>query len=179
MTEKLLTGTLSLNTNKQIWRCSGADPIKFYIRPKKYFLNVDDKNLTKPKLIAIIILRFQPCEFSIHYSIWMASSADPDDTSLGLHCLLRPVWLNNVKVLKIRTPKKCYNHPKKWTKWFYRSEMHRKDVDGMANSPLPAVWSGSALFAQTSLSKNLGSLPYLGSLRYQLHPLSGYELSQD
>ena len=33
----------------------------------------------------------------------------------------------------------------------------------MANSAdpdQPAVWSGSAVFAQTSLSENLGSLPY-------------------
>ena len=42
-----------------------------------------------------------------------------------------------------------------------------KGADGMANSvdpdqtaPLGAVWSGSALFAQTYLSKNLESLQY-------------------
>ena len=41
--------------------------------------------------------------------------------------------------------------------------MHSKDAEGIANSvdsdqtaPLGAVWSGSALFAQTCLSKNLG-----------------------
>ena len=40
-----------------------------------------------------------------------------------------------------------------------------RDANGIANSedpdqtaPLGAVWSGSALFAQTCLSKNLGSL---------------------
>ena len=40
-----------------------------------------------------------------------------------------------------------------------------KGADGMANSvdpdqtaPLGAVWSGSALFAKTYLSENLGSL---------------------
>ena len=40
-----------------------------------------------------------------------------------------------------------------------------KDANGIANSedpdetaPLGAVWSGSALFAQTYLSENLGSL---------------------
>ena len=45
--------------------------------------------------------------------------------------------------------------------------MSSKDVDGIANSedpdqtaPLGAVWSGSALFAQTCLSENLGSLLY-------------------
>ena len=43
--------------------------------------------------------------------------------------------------------------------------MSPNDADGMANSadpdqtaPLGAVWSGSALFAQTYLSENLGSL---------------------
>ena len=43
--------------------------------------------------------------------------------------------------------------------------MHPKDAKGIANSvdpdqtaPLGAVWSGSALFAQTCLSENLGEL---------------------
>ena len=43
--------------------------------------------------------------------------------------------------------------------------MHQKDAEGIANSVDPdqtaalwAVWSGSALFAQTCLSKNLGTL---------------------
>ena len=46
--------------------------------------------------------------------------------------------------------------------------MSPKDAEGMANSvdpdqtaPLGAVWSGSALFAQTCLSENLGSLRVL------------------
>ena len=45
--------------------------------------------------------------------------------------------------------------------------MSPNNADGMANSvdpdqtaPLGAVWSGSALFAQTCLSENLGSLRY-------------------
>ena len=48
---------------------------------------------------------------------------------------------------------------------FYHREMSPNDADRMANSvdpdqttPLGAVWSGSALFAQTYLSENLGSL---------------------
>ena len=39
--------------------------------------------------------------------------------------------------------------------------MHPKDAEGIANSVDPdqtAVWSGSALFAQTYLSENLGTL---------------------
>ena len=45
--------------------------------------------------------------------------------------------------------------------------MHPKDVAGIANrvdpdqiAPLGAVWCGSALFALTYLSENLGSLRY-------------------
>ena len=45
--------------------------------------------------------------------------------------------------------------------------MHPKDASGIANSvdpdqtaPPGAVWSGSALFAQTYLSENLESLRY-------------------
>ena len=46
--------------------------------------------------------------------------------------------------------------------------MHPKDAEGIENSvdpdqtaPLGAVWSGSALFAQTCLSENLGTLEYM------------------
>ena len=48
--------------------------------------------------------------------------------------------------------------------WLYNRVMSPNDADGMANSvdpdqtPLGAVWSGSALFSQAYLSKNLGSL---------------------
>ena len=62
----------------------------------------------------------------------------------------------------------CCNHSKIWTMWFYHRVASSKDADGMANSvdpdqtaPQGAVWSGSALFAQAYLSKNLGSLRYL------------------
>ena len=63
------------------------------------------------------------------------------------------------------TQKICCNHSKIWTMRLYHWVMCPKDVDGMANSvdldqtaPLGAVWSGSALFAQTYLSENFGSL---------------------
>ena len=46
--------------------------------------------------------------------------------------------------------------------------MHPKDAEGIANSldpdqtaPRGAIWSGSALFAQTCLSENLAKLRYL------------------
>ena len=51
--------------------------------------------------------------------------------------------------------------------WLFPKVISPNDADGMANSvdpdqtaPLGAVWSGSALFAQAYLSKNLGSLRY-------------------
>ena len=55
----------------------------------------------------------------------------------------------------------CCNHPKIRTTWLYNWEKCPKHVDGIANSvdpdqsaPLGAVWSGSALFAQTYLCEN-------------------------
>ena len=53
--------------------------------------------------------------------------------------------------------------------------MGPKHADGIANSvypdqtaPLEAVWSGSALFAQTCLSENLGSLQYTSYMYLKL-----------
>ena len=60
----------------------------------------------------------------------------------------------------------CCNHPKSWTRWHFLTVMHPKDAAGIANSVDPdqtalgAVWSGSALFAQTCLTENLGTLRY-------------------
>ena len=42
--------------------------------------------------------------------------------------------------------------------------MHPKDVEGIANS---VDWSGSALFAQTCLSENLGKLQYFTEVSEQ------------
>ena len=71
---------------------------------------------------------------------------------------------NTVKILKFRTPKKIWcNHPKSWTRWLFLRIMHPKDAAGIANS-VGAVWSGSALFAQTCLSVNLGTLLYVSAL---------------
>ena len=62
-------------------------------------------------------------------------------------------------------PKNCCNYPKIWTVWLYHRVMSPKDADGMANRVDPdqtallvAVRSGSTLFAQAYLSKNLESL---------------------
>ena len=53
--------------------------------------------------------------------------------------------------------------------WLYHRVMNPNDAAEMANSVDPdqtthlgAVWSWSALFAQTYLSENLGSLRYFG-----------------
>ena len=75
------------------------------------------------------------------------------------------------KVPKFSDARKlCCNHPKIGKKRLYHRVMHPKDADSIANAedpdqtaPLGAVWSGSALFAQTNLSENLGSLRYFTS----------------
>ena len=78
-----------------------------------------------------------------------------------------PVKPYTVKIQKFGHSKFCINDPKIWTTRLYHTAMLLKDADGIANSvdpdqtaPLGAVWSGSALFAQAYLSKNLGSLRY-------------------
>ena len=48
---------------------------------------------------------------------------------------------------------------------FKQSGKSPKDADEMENNV--AVWSGSMLFAQTCLSKNLGSLQYIMEMEYQ------------
>ena len=70
------------------------------------------------------------------------------------------------KVPKFSDNRKLYsNLPKFQAKRPNLGVFHKKDANGIANSedpdqttPLGAVWSGSALFAQTYLSENLGSL---------------------
>ena len=67
--------------------------------------------------------------------------------------------------------------------------MSPNDADGMANSvdpdqtaPLGAVWSGSALFAQTYLSENLGSLRYVYPItitNYSSEQTFEYDLNKD
>ena len=91
--------------------------------------------------------------------------------------------LGTVNFLNIRTLKNCCNnYPKSWTMWLYHRVLSPKDAEWMANRVDPKqivdhhqtapgpVWSGSSLFAQTCLSKNLGPLWYLittqGSLPY-------------
>ena len=48
--------------------------------------------------------------------------------------------------------------------------MHPKDAEQIANSvdPDQTVWSGSALFAQTCLSENLGKLRYIYCCKVQM-----------
>ena len=64
------------------------------------------------------------------------------------------IFVATVKILKIRNPKNCANHPKIRTVLFSYRVIGTKDADRMANSvdpdqtaPLGAVWSGSTLFA--------------------------------
>ena len=61
--------------------------------------------------------------------------------------------------------------------------MHPKDAEGIANSVDPdqtaslgAVWSGFALFAQTWLSENLGTLRYIEIFKEILNlPSANYQ----
>ena len=101
---------------------------------------------------------------------WLISRSIETDLLLQYTCTLSSVQiLSTVKILSIRTPQKfCCNHPKIWTRWLHQRVMRPKTAAGIANSvdldqtaPLGAVWSGSALFSQTYLSKNFGSLRYI------------------
>ena len=74
----------------------------------------------------------------------------------------KTVYRKNPKNLDTR--KNYCNYPKFWLIWIFHGVMHLNIADRMANSvdpdqiAPPAVWSGSTLFAQTCLSKNLGRL---------------------
>ena len=87
--------------------------------------------------------------------------------------LYGPLTINEItenlyycKIPKFSDTWKIWSNPHKFEqKRLYHRVMCPKGADGMANSvdpdqtaPLGAVWSGSALFAQTYLSENLGSL---------------------
>ena len=69
-----------------------------------------------------------------------------------------------IKILNLRTPQKFAVITLKFEQdGSTQKIMHPKDAARIANSvdpdqtaPLGAVWSGSALFAQTYLSENLG-----------------------
>ena len=80
------------------------------------------------------------------------------------------------KTLKILDPRKLScNTPKIQIKGPNLRVFLQKDSNGIANSenpdqtaPLGAVWSGSALFAKTYLSENLGLLRFVTVLIFQL-----------
>ena len=85
-------------------------------------------------------------------------------TKVGISVIMSHILVSHIYIAKSSdTGKVCCSHPKIWTRRLYHRVMHPKDADGIANSvdsPLGAVWSGSALFALTYLSENLGSLWY-------------------
>ena len=84
---------------------------------------------------------------------------------MWLICILLVIYRKNPKISDTR--KFAVITPKVELAGFSLRVMHAKDVEGIANSVDPdhtallgAVWCGSALFAQTCLSENLGSLRY-------------------
>ena len=95
--------------------------------------------------------------------IWI-NSADTDQTGLNMFftvCNFLFCILCTVKFLNFWTPD---NYAVIYLKFKQRGKT-LGDANGIADSedsdqtaPLGAVWSGSALFAQTNLSKNLGTL---------------------
>ena len=108
----------------------------------------------------------------------------------GNHCL--PPGLEQNLTLKHRS--QWYNHRKnhkildirKFTvitlqvepRWPFLRVMRPKDAEGISDSvdpdqtaPLGAVWSGSALFAQTCLSENSGTLQYCVEVKMSTSPL--------
>ena len=106
-------------------------------------------------------------------------------TSGPIEWLRMCTWRFTVKILKFWTPKKFAVIILKFDLYWFSVVMPLNNVGGMAKSadpdqtaPLGAVWSGSALFAQTWLSKNLGTLRYyednakvavhMGRLKYSL-----------
>ena len=85
---------------------------------------------------------------------WLSSNAANTSS-----VLLQIRYRNTVKILNIRTPKKFAVITLKFKQDGFTE--NPKDAAGIANSvdlDQTAVWSGSALFAQTYQSKNLGSL---------------------
>ena len=107
--------------------------------------------------------------------IWPEQGSNPQGLCSGSPWKCRKRKNNDIVFTAYRkfpkysdTKKNCCNHSKIWTIWLYHRVMSPNDAGGMANSvdpdqtaPLGAVWSGSALFAQTCLSENLGSIRYL------------------
>ena len=116
--------------------------------------------------------------FTVCHSVWSGYSLFAILSDQDLHCLpfcliriftVCIFWIHYCMVkpqcsnFRIITVKICCNQPKIWTKRLYQRVMHPKDAAGIAKSVDPdlgAVWSGSALFAQTYLFENLGSLRY-------------------
>ena len=79
------------------------------------------------------------------------------------------LFKHTIKIQKIWTPKNWCNNSENWTMWICHGVKCPNNADRMANSvdpDLTGVWSegtvlsGSALFAHTSLFKNLGSFQY-------------------
>ena len=115
----------------------------------------------------------QTCTVSLDFSLCTLLSNSLYDEESG-HDLCFIVYLPSKQLMTtVNFPKYsdtqniCCNHSKIWTMWLYHRVMSPNDANGMANSvdpdqtaPLGAVWSGSALFAQTYLSENLGKLRY-------------------
>ena len=148
MTEKLLTGTLSLNTtNQPIWlkshfSCVPAKQVSRGKRGRSFsegWVELINKKVAKRVAAALNNTQIGGKWKLVHWSI------------------LNIMYCKNPKNLD--TQNICCNHPKIWTRWLYHRVMHSKDTDRIANSAHPDQ-TAPALFAQTYMSENLGSLRY-------------------
>ena len=108
---------------------------------------------------------------------WQIKTAHNEPPHLDQHCLLSlvfefSIWYDLSKTYRKNskiwdTSNNCHNCPKNRKGWCNIAIMHPKDADGMANSEDPdqtasseAVWSWSALFAETYLSQYIEFVRY-------------------
>ena len=126
-----------------------------------------------PSLVSLIVLSHSP----------IVTQKSPDSTVelqwLEHWWLIYYGYRKNSKIWD--TSNNCHNRPKNRKVWCNIALMHPKDADGMANSVDPdqtasseAVWSWSALFAETYLSQ------YIEFVRYFEHVFEslGKKISQ-
>ena len=150
--------------------------------PKRVVFSVEPKNVCPQKtaisyyLSVFGFLFFKTFYYKIHMYVRERKRQWSGTDTVKFHILPKTskgkghrhqkghqVYRKNRKNSDVR--KICCNHPKIWTTRLYHTVMLLKDADGIANSvdpdetaPLGPFWSGSALFVQAYLPKNLGSL---------------------
>ena len=108
-------------------------------------------------MLTIQLRQIETNSFQLN-SLDPAEAAHNEPPHLDIHCLTFVFYRKNSKIWD--TSNNCHNCPKNRKVWWNIALMHPKDADRMANSVDPdqtasseAVWSWSALFAETYLSQ--------------------------